>query len=98
VDRGPRVEDDDRLAGVWLRPHPADYVWFAPVQLADGALGICRVQLRLEPDAAHRRTFWAVFGRGGLVLQGDFDLPAVASWQVLAQVERTIGEEGVRLR
>jgi len=97
VDRAGRVEDDDRLDGVWLRPDPTEYRWYAPVRLVGGAFGLCWVEVRYAPDRAHRRTHWAVVTRDGHALGGDFDLPAVTYRQALAAVERALTEAGIAL-
>lgn len=97
IDRTGRVEDDERLIGTWLRPHPGEYTWYAPVRLPSGALGLCRVDVRLERDPSGRRVAWAVLARGGQVSGGAFDLPAVASWQTLVAVERLLTAAGLSL-
>lgn len=96
IERFGRVEEGE-LRGVWLRPTTTEYRWCAPVRLPAGGLGVCLVELRLEPAPASRRVSWAVLTRGGPVLDGAFDLPAVASWQALAAVERALADAGVAL-
>lgn len=51
----------------------------------------------MDPDPSHRRPYWSVLARGGPVHGGNFDLPAIASWQVLAPVERLLAEAGIAL-
>lgn len=93
MDRIVGVEDDDRLAGVWLRPGP-DPTFYAPVSLPSGALAICRVVIT-DADDHRRRTRWAVYGRDGKLLGDDLEPAAVAAEQALAAVERVLVAEGI---
>ena len=98
VERFGRVVDDDRLRGVWLHSPVIPLAFTAPVRLPSGGFGLCTVEVRMEPDPSRRCTFWAVLTRQGPVLGGDFDLPAVTSWQALAAVERLLAEAGIAVR
>jgi hypothetical protein len=99
MPRGARVEDGGalwaRLRGVWLRTG-TDPIFFAPVNLADGAPALCCVELFSVEDR-RRLTRWALYGRAGVLLKGELEPAAIASWQVLATVERELEEGGVRL-
>lgn len=72
-------------------------MFYAPaILLPDGRLALCQVELRYDNE--HRRvTHWALYRRGGAVLEGDLEPAAVAVWQALAAVERVLEEHGIRL-
>jgi hypothetical protein len=99
MDRSPRrVVDDDRLAGLWLRHVSSEYVFYAPVRLPDGALGLAQMELRTAPgDYSRHVIHWLLFDRAGLRDAGEVDRPAVAFGQALLHVERALRERGIRL-
>lgn len=69
------------------------------MRLAEGALGLCVVELSWTPeDPAQRRVFWAVLAREGQLLQGSFEAPGAPSSHALAVVERLLAEAGIALQ
>jgi len=99
MDRSSRrIVIDERLTGLWLRHVSSDYLFYAPVWLPDGGIGIAQVELRTTAvDYSQRTIHWLLFNRTGLRDSGEMDLPAVAFWQALAHVERLLQERGIRL-
>jgi hypothetical protein len=93
--------DDDRLAGLWVRHTSSEAIDDAPVRLPDGAFGLAHAELRTVAGHTRRTIVWLRFDRSGVRAAGSPGarraLPAVASWQALAHVERALGERGVRL-
>jgi len=102
MDRSPRrVVDDERLTGLWLRHAASDYLFSAPVWLADQSFSIAQMERRTTAGAlatagrpSRRTIHWLLFDRSGQRDSGTLDLPAVAFWQALAHVGRRLREGG----
>ena len=95
MQRVGHIEDDDRLAGLWLRPG-TDPIFSAPATMPDGSQALRRVELRHD-EVRRRLARRARSQRGGAALEGELGPAAVVSWQALAAVERALAEVGVRL-
>jgi hypothetical protein len=73
-------------------------VFYAPVWLPNRAFGLVQVELHTAGSAARNGIRWLLFSRSGVLDPGEVDLPAVAFWQALYQIERLLQERRIRLQ